>query len=347
MHARVAILIVSFRNADNVADCLRALARTAFAPGFEIFIAENGGTEAMNQLVRTIAGSEGPCVAATEPSAAVGPLCAARQALFQIESVDGTLRKHVHVAEMAENLGYAGGINAWLRPLLNVAGWEAVWILNPDTEPSSTALEELRAYAERHHKGMIGSCLVPTEYSDDIQIRGLAWHRLAGTTIGVDHGSPRFPVPAAEDIEARLDSPSGASMYVLRALIEEIGLMDDSYFLYYEDLEWGFRAKALGAIGYAHRAVVPHKGGTTITTATNRAARSPLGVYLEFRNRILFVRRQLPHWTAWTVFVQIFHIGRFATAGARGNTVAACRGVLAGVRGETGRPEHYMLEHRC
>ena len=52
---------------------------------------------------------------------------------------------YVHVAEMSENLGYAGGINAWLRPLLSVDGWKAAWIINPDTEPRPDALTKLSA----------------------------------------------------------------------------------------------------------------------------------------------------------------------------------------------------------
>ena len=45
-------------------------------------------------------------------------------------------------------LGYAGGINAWLAPLLELGGWKGAWILNPDTTPEAHALAALVMRAE-------------------------------------------------------------------------------------------------------------------------------------------------------------------------------------------------------
>ena len=59
----------------------------------------------------------------------------------------------VHVGEACENLGYAGGVNAYLEPLLAIAEWPGVWILNPDTEPEPDALRELVQYAVKHRPG--------------------------------------------------------------------------------------------------------------------------------------------------------------------------------------------------
>ena len=82
----------------------------------------------------------------------------------------------MHVAEMDENLGYAGGVNAWLRPLLSNPGWDGVWVLNPDTQPEPDALAELVEYAERHDKGMVGSCIIRTDRLDRVFTRGLEWN---------------------------------------------------------------------------------------------------------------------------------------------------------------------------
>lgn len=244
----------------------------------------------------------------------------------------------VQMAEMSENLGYAGAVNSWLRPLLEVGGWQGVWILNPDTAPAPNALNALVTYAAERSKGLVGSRLVLTTDPDHLQSRGLAWVKLKGAATAVDRRAPSSVAPDPSDIERRLDAPSGASVYATRELIEAIGLMDERYFLYFEDLEWGCRAKAINAVGYAHGSIVVHKGGSTIGTAPRKADRSPLSVYLEFRNRILFTRERYPGWLPWTVFMQLVHAARLPLAGASHNLPYALRGLAAGLAGKTGRP---------
>ena len=335
----VAVIIVGFRNPEAIAACLRALSRTMPHPHFNVFIAENGGGAATQGLVATLTQQGGPC--APSPATSAHPLSPAdaRQTteLFLL-SADGDGRCSVFVSEMRENRGYAGGGNGWLAVLAPLPGWTGAWVLNPDTEPAPDALFELTRYAAEQGKGMVASRLVPLPQSDNIQLRGLAWSRWRAVTVGIDWDCPASIVPSAKDVEDRMGSPSGASMYASRSLIERIGPMNDDYFLYYEDLDWGYCAKALDAIGYADRAVVAHAGGCTIKSQTARADRSPLAVYLQFRNRILFVRRHFPNWMVWTLLMQGLHLGTFAAAGAWRNMEFAMRGLYAGLRGETGAP---------
>ncbi len=122
--------------------------------------------------------------------------------------------------------------------------------------------------------------------------------------------------------------------------------MDERYFLYFEDLDWGYRAMREGTVGYAHASIVPHKGGTTIGTAGTRAALSPLAVYLEVRNCILFVREHHPGWLAWTALMQVVHASTFGLVGAFRNMVAGYRGLLAGLLGEVGRPDRILKSHK-
>jgi GT2 family glycosyltransferase len=116
--------------------------------------------------------------------------------------------------------------------------------------------------------------------------------------------------------------------------------MDEQYFLYFEDLEWGIRAKRkLWKLGYADRSIVAHKGGTTIGSSRTRAGASILSVYLDFRNRVIFVRAHYPRWIFWTLFVLVLRALEFSLAGATRNTRAALNGIAAAIRGEIGRPE--------
>lgn len=341
--SKVVIVVVAFRNPSDVADCLRALAHARPEPSFEIFIAENGGTAAMDVLINTLVTS-GLCWTVSEPELPVELSVIVRHQLLRLKTSDSAVSSRVHVAEMVENLGYAGAINAWLRPLLQVPAWEGAWILNPDTEPTPSALAELVAYSKDRGKGMVGSCLISTSYPDCVHSRGLAWRKLAAKSLAVDYHAPIEPAPDPDDVETCLNAPSGASLYVTRHLITQIGLMDERYFLYFEDLEWGLRAKDIGCIGYAHHSVVPHKGGTTI--GTSRSTISPLAAYLEIRNRILFVRDRYPGWVPWTILMQFIHASSLGARGAFNNMIAGFRGLVAGVLGEVGRPDRILKDHK-
>lgn len=337
--AEVVVLVVGFGNAQDVVGCMRALASATPEPTFEVFITENGGALAMDALIRALRGDGTQCQVAPADEIPVRPQHAVQEQRLRWCRPDGSVRMWINVAEASENLGYAGGVNAWLRPLLTAAGWRGAWILNPDAEPEPAALAELVACSSERQKGMVGSRLQPFAGSDCIHSRGLAWQKLTARTEAVDYHAPcRRPADLA-DVERRLDSPSGASLFVTRAMIEAIGLMDERYFLYFEDLDWGLRAKRHGGIGYAHASVVPHRGGSTTRSRRDGRGPSRLTVYLEFRNRVLFVRSRFPGWLPWTVTMQVLHALSFAVGGSFGLMGAAFRGLGAGIRGETGRPD--------
>jgi GT2 family glycosyltransferase len=187
---------------------------------------------------------------------------------------------------------------------------------------------------------MVGSRVMEPGDPGHVCSRGLKWRRFLASTLGVDANAPSPHVPDVADIEARIDAPSGASFYVTRACIDAIGLMEDLYFLYFEDLEWGLRAKAACGVSYAYDSVVPHIGGSTIGSASDRRKRSKVAVYYEFRNRLTFVRRNHPAWFWWTAAITAIHGGEFLLVGASENFKMAMRAVWAGIRKETGRADH-------
>jgi GT2 family glycosyltransferase len=343
---RIAILIVGFRNPGDVGSCLAALANANKSPSFDIFICENGGALAFDALIDELAAGQCSITAQdvlTLPfSRSTAENGFVRLKVLRLRNTSAL----VTVGDAPQNLGYAGGVNAWLRPILEQHNYAGLWILNPDTQPEPEALAELVAYAHSRCKGMVGSRIVSALEPDHIHSRGLRWKPAWASTEALDYHAPTSVVPDPDEVEARLDAPSGASVYVTRDCIEKIGLMDERYFLYFEDLEWGLRAKQQCGVGYAWRSVVPHRGGTTIGTAGTRAGRSPLSVYLEFRNRILFVGQRYPAWFVWTVLVLLVRALEYGLAGSWTNMRMAYRGVAAGLAGEIGRPDQWLSVHR-
>src|SRR5262249_26072066 len=154
------------------------------------------------------------------------------------------------IACATRNLGYAGAINAWIEKLEIVTDWDGVWILNPDTEPHPDALFELARHAIANNKGMVGSTILPGAGKDYIHLRAIRWNKLLVKSVAIGFHDPISRPCDVEAIEASMDCPSGSSMYVTRACVDQIGPMDDRFFLYYEDMDWGIRAKKCG-LGYA------------------------------------------------------------------------------------------------
>jgi N-acetylglucosaminyl-diphospho-decaprenol L-rhamnosyltransferase len=330
------IVIVSYRNPVDVTACLDALVKMTKSPRFSVYICENGGKASFDELVSALKRLECICGEGGPPS----PVDFESEVFVRVHYFATKRRQtSITVAEATENLGYGGAINAWLRVLLNIPSWPGIWVLNPDTRPEPDALAELVAWSSKRGKGMVGSSLVSVIPPEWVQTRGLRWRPLKAATEGVDKYASAATNPEADEVEARIDAPSGASIYVTRPCLEQIGLMDTDYFLFFEDLDWGYRAKPVCGVGYAHKSIVVHKGGTTIGSGTSRATASPLAVYLEFRNRVIFVRKHHPFSVGWTVFVLALRSLEYTAVGAFKNFYAAVLGLKAGIMGEVGRPD--------
>lgn len=229
-------------------------------------------------------------------------------------------------------LGYAGGVNAWLERLMLYPAWEAVLVLNPDTAVSETCLSELMAKAAKGF-GMVGGSLVYDDFPDRIINYGLHWSRWTGRTIAVGRNLTAGRPPSHE-LVSRIDAISGACVLVTRAFISDVGLMTEDYFLYMEDLDWG-RRRGEHRIGFAPKAVVRHVGGTSIGSGT----RSALSVYLSYRNMILFTRRWAGRRWILHFVIGLVYAFKDLLGGPSGTARVALMGLLDGMQGKSGRPD--------
>jgi hypothetical protein len=334
----VAILIVGFRNPVDVCACLAALSHASKEPSFDIFICENGGPDAFRDLCARLESPIGPCTATADELSKSLFSTATQLVDIRCLALKGrSSRVWIGVAE--RNLGYAGGLNVWLRSLMRAPDWVGVWVLNPDSEPEPTALGALVERSVTGGKGMVGSTIVPLENRDVVHCRGgHRWRKFRSKSAIIGFHEGVNQTVNLHAIESTLDSISGASIYVARSCLEKIGFMDERYFLYYEDADWSLRAKPYG-LGYASASVVPHKGGTTIGSARHRAERSWLASYLESRNRILFVRQHWPQFLPFTIIFSVLYALEYLFVGSLQNFSGALKGLVAGLRGETGEPD--------
>ena len=179
--AKLAVLIVSYGNPADLERCLTSLARSSWTD-FEIFVCENAGEEAFVRLVTFLTNLSGPLKdseqCGEELDKSGGRLAIVKKVCARGRPIS------VRLAAATENLGYAGGVNAWLERLMLYPAWEAVLVLNPDTAVSETCLSELMAKAAKGF-GMVGGSLVYDDFPNRIINYGLHWSRWTGRTIAV------------------------------------------------------------------------------------------------------------------------------------------------------------------
>ena len=324
----VVIAIVGYRNADDIRTCLAALTRLT-ETNFIVSICENGGAQAYHALVAALRG-----LVSFEGAP---PLVDSRV----VEAKAGRLQgggQPVRIYRATGNLGYAGGVNVTLEQLRSDDSWSALWILNPDTEPHPDALTALIART-REGYGIVGSRLI-FKTTQRVQCYGGHWRPTMASARNIGMNAPRDAMPDIVALERKMDYINGASLFATRACVDEIGPLDERYFLYCEEIDWVFRRGA-HRLGYAHDSIVYHAHGATIGSNKNRRMRSALSVYLDERNRHLFTRRFFPARYPLVAFTTLVFTLQYVRAGAFRNFGVALAGWFAGLRGEQGLPKRF------
>lgn len=205
----VAVVIVGFRNPDDIGRCLTALGKSTHAD-FEVAICENGGPEAYAALRGVVSSS----LPGGQP---------------------------IRAAAAPANLGYGGGVNFVMAMCPDADAW---WVLNPDTQPEPEAMAACVARLQVGDCEAVGATL----YLPDghVQCYGGVWQWSLARAMALGQGEKLGVQVDVAEIERRQSYLSGASMLIGRRFLETVGPMREDYFLYCEEVEWFLRARAMG-----------------------------------------------------------------------------------------------------
>ena len=192
----------------------------------------------------------------------------------------------LEILQTGENLGYAGGNNHGISFSL-AKGAEYLWLLNNDTVVDPSALAAMVTVAEEDaYAGMVGPKVLLYSRPEYLNC--------VGSTINRRTGQPRL-IGFGEKDDGRyddlkeMDTLSGCSLLVRRELVQAVGLLDESFFLFYEETDWILRAKRAGfKMLYAPKAKIWHK-----VSASVGGHQSPLMLYYMTRNNPLLMRKNL------------------------------------------------------
>lgn len=232
--------------------------------------------------------------------------------------------RRVILIQSGANLGYAGGNNVGIRYALE-RGAEYIWLLNNDTVVDKNTLTELVNLGNSNEKtGMIGSKLLYYDRPNIIQAA-------AGGRYSFFMGLARHYGWLDPD-DGRWDRPfrphyvTGASMLVKRQCFEHVGLLDESFFMYGEEVDWQFRACKKGwETTYCPAAVVYHKEGATA------GYKSPYAEFYCTRANIWLCRRYAPWSVPFAVCSNFLRAARRLVARRPARAAAVLQGIAAGL----------------
>lgn len=206
----------------------------------------------------------------------------------------------VELIEHPKNLGFAGGVNAGIRRAKEL-GAEFVALLNNDAIADSKWLENLIAVFDDKENVGITTCKLLDDSKQKLDSTG-DWY----TTWGLP-----YPRGRGESVTDKYDDQTevfaasgGASLYRIK-MLDEIGLFDEDFFAYYEDVDISFRAQLAGwKIRYVPQALAYHQIGATSSklkgfTTHQTMKNLPMLLIKNVPLRILpsvWIRFQLTHW---------------------------------------------------
>ncbi|RZK26554.1 MAG: glycosyltransferase family 2 protein [Flavobacterium sp.] len=181
-----------------------------------------------------------------------------------------------------KNLGFAGGNNLGLKQ----AEGEYIFLLNNDTEIIEGCVEAMIAEMESNSDiGLLSPLLLYFDQKDLVQYAGFTpINYLTGRNSCVGQFEKNVGQYNGESYETGFCH--GAAVMCRKNDLLQAGVMDESYFLYYEEFDWSEKFRRIGKnIWFTGKTHVYHKESVSVGKA------SPIKIYFNTRNRMLFIRK--------------------------------------------------------
>jgi GT2 family glycosyltransferase len=262
--ARILVVVLNYRTAELTIACLRSIVpHVVQLPNMHVVVTDNlsedGSAERIGRVI-----------------------------------ADENMSSWAELVLLPKNGGYAYGNNAAVRPALASPNPpDYVLLLNPDTVLRPNAIGALVSFMREHPDcGIAGSRLEDPDGTPQTSAFNFPnpWAELdRGLQIGfiarvLEGKLVRRPIP---EQACSVDWVAGASMLVRRAVFEHIGLIDEVYFLYFEEVDFLLRAKRAGFETYyvPQSRVVHHVGASTGVSDHRRAAKRVPDYWFDSRRR--------------------------------------------------------------
>jgi len=306
-NSRVSVIVLNWNGWQDTVECLGSLEKLETGNlKIDVIVCDNGSTDDSLERLRA----------------------------FKIQNS----RFKIHVIENRANLGFAGGNNPGIRYAME-QGADYVFLLNNDTIiQDGDFLQKLVAVGESDPTiGILGPFVLFADDPEKIHFAGgkINFWMNRAEHIGLGEKMENGKWKTVRPYE--VDYITGAAMLVKRQVIEKIGLMNESYFLYYEDSDWCIRARKAGfRCIMVSEARILHK----VSRSTRPGSSSYIsyhvrnGLYLAWRNGGLLRRFFAIFWGLVTLLKQP---PKLLISSKRQWVLPTARGVVDFFRGKTGQ----------
>ena len=260
-YPKVSIIILNWNGLEDTIECLESLKKITY-PNYEVILVDNGSRGNDAQVLQE------------------------------------KFSDYIRLIKNDKNYGYAKGNNIGIRHALSNSQPDYILLLNNDTVVDPEFLTEMVKLAEADHAIGLGGARIysydrPAEVQHFIRGKINLWRGAAIPLLSVvaEKIKKRESNKEQWDQIKEVDWVTGCSILIKSAVIESIGLLDEDFFLYGEDVDYCARVTKHGyKITYVPKAKVWHKLGQSTKTTTEIAC------YYRVRNRFRFMRKHATRW---------------------------------------------------
>lgn len=272
----IGVVIVTYGSEPVISDCLTSLLKSE-GVALRIVVCDNASSDDTVPTIRRCAEETGATLSEVT--------------FEQSQNLEFADLSAITLVHTGKNRGFAGGVNIGLRILHSMAEVDFYWIVNPDAIALPLSAADFARTAQANPGfGLMGGRVI---YTDPplIQTDAGVLNRFTGVCRNLNQGKRHEEATRPNADEA--DFIAGMSMVASPAFLDQVGLMREDYFLFFEEVDWALRRGNLPLV-ISPDATVHHHGGTSIGSGAMNRRASGFANYFNYRNRMWLMRRFHP-----------------------------------------------------
>ncbi|MBF4474379.1 glycosyltransferase family 2 protein [Methanobacterium formicicum] len=285
---RVSIVIINWNGWEDTSECLESLFQINY-PNFDVIIVDNASEDdSLNKIREYCSGNlsvESSFLKYNHKNKPIDLLEYEEEYDSEFHIKDGKTDQRIILIKNRENIGFPGGNNVGIKFALKFFNPNYILLLNNDTIVNKDFLTELIKNGEfREDIGILGPKIYFYDKPNTIWSAGckISWKLSRGIHIG----SNEFD-KGQYNAKKEVEYVSGSAFLIKTEVIQRIGLMDEEYFLYFEESDWTLKANHKGYKSlYVPQAKIWHK-----VSQSGGGIAKPTGLYYITRNRWIFMRK--------------------------------------------------------
>jgi len=304
---RVSIIILNWNGWEDTIECLESVYQITY-PNYDVIVVDNGSeNESVEKIKEYAEGRLSVESCFFEYTTENKPLQYVEYSLEEAETGEGTERAIAHLPSNKKlilikndkNFGFAEGNNIAIRYALKALNPEYILLLNNDTVVDKNFLTELVNVIEADEKiAFAGPKNYYYDYHGRTDVINFAGGKITMWRGKSEHIGVNEFDEGQYDCITNTDYVTGACLLARREVLETIGLLDPTYFLYWEETDWCMRARNAGyKLVYVPGAKIWHKVAASQEGSVNK--------FFFVRNNFLFVKKNATN-AQFAVFLLYF-----------------------------------------